>query len=108
MTRQGLKRLGCIFISLFSIHAFAADTIKITVKTMEKNAVAIGFTVDKKEFGTLGKSYSGRGPKDKEYNFGYKKDSLFGDNINCGSLTLTQDSTIVLMVQDNKCYSIPG
>ncbi|MBL7479379.1 hypothetical protein [Legionella bononiensis] len=108
MIRQVSKSLGCIFISLFSIHAFAADTIKITVKTMEKNAVAIGFTVDNKEFGTLGKSYSGRGPKDKEYYFGYKKDSLFGDNISCGSLTLTQDSTIVLMVQDNKCYNIPG
>ncbi|KTD31635.1 hypothetical protein Lmor_2511 [Legionella moravica] len=108
MMKRTSKLWSCIGIGLFSLHAFAADTIKVTVKTLEKNAIAIGFTVDNKEYGTLGKSYSGRGPKDKVYSFGYRKDSLFGDNVSCGALTLTQDSTIMLIVQDNKCYSVLG
>lgn len=102
------KSFCCMFITLFSLQVFATETIKVTVKTSENNAVAIGFTVDEKEFGTLGRTYVGKGPKDKEYRFGYKKDSLFGDNIDCGTLTLTQNSTIVLINQNNKCSSILG
>jgi hypothetical protein len=108
MINKATKCFSCLFIALFSIQAFAADTIKITLKTQEKNAVGIGFTIDDKQFGTLGKTLVTKGPKDKEYHFGYKKDSLFGENIDCGSLFLTQDSTIVLVNQDNKCISIPG
>lgn len=97
-----------MFASLFSVQVMAADVIKVIVKTSERNAVAIGFTVDSREFGTLGKSYTGRGPVNKEYRFGYKKDSLFGDNVDCGKLTLTKDSTIILINQNNKCTTIPG
>jgi hypothetical protein len=108
MVSKATQYLGCIFVTLFSFQAYAADVIKVTVKTNERNAVAIGFTVDSREFGTLGKSYSGKGPVNKEYRFGYKKDSLFGDNVDCGSLTLTRDSTIVLMNQNDKCIAILG
>ncbi len=108
MVRRTTLSLSCIFASLFSMQVSAADIIKVTVKTSEKAAVAIGFTVEAREFGTLGKTYKGKGPVNKEYRFGYKKDSIFGDNVDCGSLTLTKDSTIILIKQDNKCTSLPG
>lgn len=108
MELKTTKLLSCIFSTLFCFQAFATDLIKVTVKTNERNAVAIGFTVDSRDYGTLGKSYSGKGPANKEYLFGYKKDSLFGDNVACGSLTLTRDSTVVLMIQNNTCIAILG
>ncbi|CAM2812615.1 hypothetical protein [Legionella worsleiensis] len=108
MIKHTSKFWGCLGMSLFAAQVFAADTIKVTVKTTEKNAIAIGFTVDHKEYGTLGKSYTGRGPKDKVYYFGFRKDSILGENVSCGSLTLTQPSTVVLMMQENKCYCALG
>lgn len=103
-----IKSVFCGFIGFFSAQAFATDTIKVTVQTKEKKAVAIGYTVEKNQFGGLGNSFTGTGPINKEYLFGYRKDSIFGDNISCGSLTLTHDSTIILIKQDKKCQSIIG
>ena len=100
------KVFGCIALSLFSIQAFAEDTIKITVKTDEKSAAAVGYTVGGKESGGPGKSYVGNGPKNKEYLFGYRKNSEQGPNISCGALTLTQDSNVTLVTQGDECHSV--
>lgn len=106
MLTHTLKGFGFIIISFISIQALAADVIRITVKTQEKNAVAVGYRVDGKDMGALGKSYTGKGPIGKEYSFGYKKDSIFGDKIPCASLVLQQDATVKLVYQDNHCISI--
>ncbi len=108
MLNQSIKSFSCLFITLFSFQVMAADVIKVTVKTQEKNAVGIGFKVNGKDNGSLGKSYSGKGPINKEYFFGYKKDSIFGESIPCGSIILQQDSTVSLIYQDNKCISVVG
>jgi len=106
MPNHTLKGLSFIVITLISLQATAADVIKVTVKTKEKNAVAVGFKVDGRETGTLGKSFTGKGPINKEYSFGYKKDSLFGDKVPCGFLTLQQDSTVTMVYQDDHCISV--
>ena len=102
-----LKKIVLAFLLLNSIHVFAADnTIKITVKTAINNASAIGFTVKEKNSGGLGKSYTGKGPQDQEYAFGYRKGSPFGSNIKCGSLFLSQDSTVLLVSMNDTCVAI--
>lgn len=101
--KHTIKYFSCGVISLLSAHAFAADVLKITVKTSERTAAAIGYTVEGKSSGGIGKSYSSIGPKNKQYSFGYRKNSIFGTNIPCGSLTLSEDSTVVLIYQNNEC-----
>lgn len=107
MLNQKIKCCAGIFLAVVSISASAAD-IKITVKTNAPNAAAIGFEVGGSRFGGLGKSYSGKGPSDKEYNFGFKKDTIFGESISCGTLILNQDSIVNLIYQDNKCVATLG
>lgn len=106
MMNRSIKYLSCGIITLLSTHTFAADMVKITVKTSERTAAAIGFTVEGKASGGIGKSYSSTGPKNKQYSFGYRKNSIFGENIPCGSLTLSQDSTVVLIYQNNECHVV--
>lgn len=100
------KTFKAILLCALSFPVFASDSIKITVKTAEKNAVAIGFTVDKQDYGALGKSYTGTGPRNKEYFFGYKKDSIFGENIFCGTLILDQNATVILIHQNDGCKTV--
>ncbi|KTD82512.1 hypothetical protein Lwal_0629 [Legionella waltersii] len=97
---------SALFCFLLALDAFAGETIKITVHSNEKNVVAIGFTVNGLNYGSLGNSYSTRGPKNKTYLFGIRKDSIFGESVSCGSLSLEKDSSITLVYQDNLCVSI--
>jgi len=106
MIKHNIKYLGCTIISLFSLQLFAQDTITIDVSTDEKTAVGIGYSVGGKDSGGEGKSYVGKGPKNKKYLFGYKKNSLKGANVSCGALTLTKNSTIILMTNGTKCHSV--
>mgnify|MGYP006892798464 FL=1 len=94
--------IGVVLFS-FSIHAFADDTIKVQVKTDEQTAAALGFIVDGKKSGARGKSYSGKGPANKVYVFGYRKNSAFGKDIMCGSQKLAKDSTVTLVTTGEHC-----
>ncbi|HBB6896458.1 TPA: hypothetical protein I8038_000480 [Legionella pneumophila] len=100
--------LSTVLLSLICFNIFASDTIMITVNTKEKNAIAIGYSVNGNQYGGLGSSYSGHGPKNKEYQFGYKTDSIFGKDISCGSMTLSQDSKVTLVNNNNQCISVLG
>lgn len=105
MITQIIKCSIGVFFALISFCASAADTIKITVKT-NADAAAIGFEVGGNKSGGLGKSYSGKGPSNKEYSFGFKKGTIFGDSIYCGTLLLDQNCSINLIYQDNKCIAV--
>lgn len=100
-----LKIIGLWIIVFLSTTSFAADRIRISVEINEKSAAAIGYTVGGKDFGTLGKSYVGTGPKNKKYVFGYRKNSILGKDIRCGEIVLTKNCTVVLQVKGNKCLS---
>ena len=103
MIKHYVKTFSYIIIALFSLQAFAEDTISITVKTNEKTAAGIGYSVEGKDSGGAGKSYTGRGPKNMKYSFGYRRR---GTNIPCGTLTLTKNSNVTLITKGNKCHSI--
>lgn len=103
MIISSLKAVSCITMAMFSLSAFADDQIKITVKTDEKTAAAIGYAVGGKALGGLGKTYSGSGPTNKKYVFGYRKHSIYGANVTCGELVLNKDSIVVIVADGNKC-----
>src|SRR5688572_1333456 len=103
--RTGFRKLSCSMLVLFSLNAFAqdSDTIKVTVHTDEQTAAAIGCEVDGKKLGGPGKSYTCEGPKGKNYIFGFRKDTVHGTNVNCGSSTLDKDADITLTLKDGAC-----
>ncbi|PJD93040.1 MAG: hypothetical protein CK423_08040 [Legionella sp.] len=82
------------------------DTIHVTVSIdATANAAGIGFSVDGKETGGAGSSYTGVGPANKEYSFGYRKGLKTSENISCGTLTLTKDSKVTLVADGASCRS---
>ncbi|KTD11750.1 hypothetical protein Lgra_1208 [Legionella gratiana] len=103
MIRSSLITLSSLTIFFSSTEIFANDTIRVHVKTNEKTTAALGFVVEGKKSGTAGKSYSGKGPSNKKYVFGYRKHTPFGADIICGSTTLTKDSTVTLVVLGDNC-----
>lgn len=103
MIKRALKTISCLIILFFSVQALANDSIRVYVKTQEKTAAALGFSVDGKKSGAPGKSYSGKGPAHREYTFGYRKNSAIGPDVSCGSRTLAKDSTVTLVTIDDRC-----
>ncbi|HHT0593359.1 TPA: hypothetical protein ACTXXA_002273 [Legionella anisa] len=103
MIKKSLENLSVLALLSFSIQAHANDTIRVHVKTNEKTAAAIGFTVDGKRSGSRGKIHSGNGPVNREYIFGYRKNSTFGHDVLCGSKVLTKDSTVTLVIRGDQC-----
>lgn len=101
-----VKRLFILILFLFLLPVCAEKSISVTVKTTDKTAVAIGYMVGGKPAGCVGKSYSGKGPQNKEYMFGYRKSSIRGANISCGKVTLRHDSTVILVNNGDKCQTI--
>lgn len=106
MIRNTIKTFGGLMFALFSLQTFAENTIRITVKTSEHSVAGIGYSVDGQRSGTLGKSYTGKGVKNKEYVFGYRKHSIAGVNVSCGTRVLTKDTTVTLVTKGDKCLSI--
>ena len=97
-------RTALITIStLFFWQAHAEDMIKVTVIATGK-AMAVGYQVEGKRVGGLGKSYSGKGPVNKKYSFGYRKHPI-GADISCGSLTLGKSSNVKLVTNGEQCYT---
>ncbi|KTD05130.1 hypothetical protein OQJ19_09180 [Fluoribacter gormanii] len=103
MIKNSIKNLSGLVILSFSIQAVANDTIRVHVKTNEKTAAALGYTVDGKKSGARGKSYEGKGPVNREYVFGYRKNSAFGPDVLCGSHVLTKDSIVTLITKGERC-----
>lgn len=100
-----MKTIGCISLALFSFPALAASMINVTVTTNTPMAAGIGYTVDGKESGGPGKSYTGTGPKNKTYAFGYRKKAK-GANISCGSVKLRKNANVTLVVKGNSCHTV--
>ena len=89
--------------ALFCLQAHADDMIKVTVVATEK-AMAVGYQVEGKRVGGLGKTYSGKGPVNKKYSFGYRKHPI-GADISCGSIILSKSSKVKLITKGEQCYT---
>lgn len=106
MNLKSIKTFCFASLMMVKPTVFAHETIQVMVQTQEKKAIAIGFRVDGQQYGGLGQSFHGSGPKDKEYFFGYREDSVFGHDIHCGSLILSKDSVITLTQKNTQCLAI--
>jgi hypothetical protein len=101
-----MKKLIIGFCFIGSSYAFNAGTINVTVSTNDSTAAGIGYSVNGKKIGGAGKTYTGKGPVNGNYAFGYRKHSAQGKNVSCGSHTLTKDSQVFLITNGNKCRSV--
>lgn len=103
--KRTVNALLFIYLFTFSVLGFASNTISVEVFTEYKDAAAIGFKVQGKNHGGLGHSMKGSGPANETYEFGIRNKSIFGDDIGCGSIVLTEDSTVELTVSGQECTS---
>ncbi len=108
MNSRHLRFISTLALILVFFNSWALENISILLRTNIANARAIGFKVDGIEHGSVGKTYRGTGPKNKLYFFGYREDSVFGRNIDCGSLLLSDNSAIILERESDKCIAIVG
>lgn len=106
IVRGNFKILGITIALIFSLPVFAEGSIRVNVHTADNEVSALGYTVQGKKSGGPGKSYSGTGPANKTYKFGYRKHSAQGANISCGSHTLTKDSNVTLVTKGSHCTSL--
>lgn len=105
MNKNFIKIILGLIGSLCSLQLVAEDTIRVTVIATDQ-AAAVGYLVEGKRTGGLGKSYSGHGPINKIYSFGYRKSAFRGNDIPCGSLVLNKSSEVKLVVKGDRCYSV--
>jgi hypothetical protein len=97
------RKTWLIINTLLCWQAHADDTIKVTVTATGK-AMAVGYQVEGARLGGLGKTYSGQGPVNKKYSFGYRKYAL-GADIACGSIILSKNSMVKLVSKGEQCYT---
>lgn len=97
-----------IILSAF-ITCFATQTFAIQVNVSSPSSVsALGFTVDGKKYGGMGKSYNKSGVPTGMYRFGVRVNGIFGNDIACFnqgkiSVFLTKDSDVTLIYNNNRC-----
>ncbi len=99
--KSSLIVLGC----LFAVAGFADSLIDVTVISTDK-AAAVGFLVEGKRVGGLGKSYSGKGPVNKQYFFGYRKSAFSRTDIHCGSIVLDKSTKVQLVTKGEECLIV--
>ena len=107
MIKHSVTLISCIALTLFSLHTFAAGKrISVTVSTAERSAAGIGFSVNGRNTGGAGRSFTGRGPQNSRYIFGFRQNSVTGKNVSCGSLTLKSNSRVNLVYIGGRCRSV--
>lgn len=100
-----ILRIGMLLgIALSCGQVFASDRIQVKVVAKCK-AMAVGYLVEGERLGGLGKSYTGKGPINKKYRFGYRKHPI-GADIPCGTITLNKNSEVELITKDDLCYTV--
>ncbi|MDX1902343.1 MAG: hypothetical protein SFW66_10160 [Gammaproteobacteria bacterium] len=104
-----MRRYSSIFIALFFMFfSLASYAIQVDVQSTSKDVAALGFTVDGKNHGSMGKKYHATGMPVGVYSFGIRANSIFGKDVACslngqGSVTLQRDTTAVLDYDGNQC-----
>jgi hypothetical protein len=103
MIYNSIKNLSALMVFSVSMQAFAHERINVQIKTNVETVAAIGFKVEDKKSGARGNSHSGVGPINKKYIFGYRKSSIFGPDILCGSQILSKDAVVTIVIQGEHC-----
>lgn len=101
-----IKIILGFFFFLFSLQTFA---FQVTVKSSSKEVSGIGFSVDGKNHGGMGKSYTKANMPAGSYAFGIRVDGLFGTDVGCKTpkgkkyIALKNDTVAIVKYQKNVC-----
>ncbi|MDR3442054.1 MAG: hypothetical protein P4L65_03465 [Legionella sp.] len=107
MLKHSLTMISCLALTLLSLQTFAAGKrISVSVQTAERSAAGIGFSVNGRNTGGAGRSFTGKGPQNSRYLFGFRQNSVSGKNVACGSLTLNKNSRVTLVYKGGRCRSV--
>lgn len=107
MIKHFVTMISCLALTLLSLQTFAEEKrISVTVQTAERSAAGIGFSVNGRNTGGAGRSFTGKGPQNNRYLFGFRQNSISGKNISCGSLTLNSNSKVTLVYKGEHCRSV--
>lgn len=99
-----IKFLTLASLVLGSATLSAETTIKLYVSSMSEDVAALGFSVDGKEYGGMGKMYSKGGlPSGAVYDFGVRVGGVFGQSVSCGSRKISTSSSVRLSYKDGHC-----
>lgn len=105
--RNKLKILLGFFLSFFILNCYA---IKVNVQSSSSGVGALGFTVNGKNHGGMGRTYSANGMPVGTYTFGIRAGgALTGTDVGCATssgkktVTLNKDSTAVLKYDGKRC-----
>jgi len=109
---KGFVRFGLLALLVlgFSSTTFAKDKtgkIQVTVMVEKKigkiyHVFAIGFSVNNKDRGSLGRSTKKSGPANAKYAFGFKGTA---GSISCGTAVLKRDSVVLLYFKNKRCIN---
>ncbi len=87
----------------------AAQSVALSVSVQSSGSVsALGFTLNGKNYGSAGTSYSKSGLPAGKYSFGVRVNGLFGNDVPCtyngkSTVALNKDSTAMLKYSGNRC-----
>ena len=96
----GMLLLGCLSTSY---------AINISVRSSSNNVSALGFTVNGKNHGGAGTSYSAKNMPAGQYTFGVRVNgTIFGTDVPCMTsrgqyVTINQDANIILDYNGKSC-----
>lgn len=94
-----------IVMMLFALNSYA---IQVSVSSSSNGVAALGFTVNGKNHGGAGKSYSNSDVPAGSYSFGVRVGGLLGKDVGCtvkgnGNVTLTKDASVTLNYNGKTC-----
>lgn len=108
MKRNFLHLAAVSAAVLLSAPVWASGKIHIDLRSNYPHTAAVGYQVNHQQHGNMGDHYKGTGPANAVYQFGVRKNSVFGQDVDCGALMLSQDARVILQEQNGGCKAVLG
>ena len=101
------KLLKLIALSAI-VFGVAAQSSAMSVSVQASGVSALGFTLNGKNYGGAGTSYSKSDLPSGSYSFGVRVNGLFGNDVPCtykgrSSVALSKDTSAYLKYSSNRC-----
>lgn len=99
------KCLLSLFLLCLVANSYA---IQVSVRASSPAVSALGFQVNGKKYGGMGKSYSKSGLPSGSYQFGVRINGVFGTDVPClakgkKAISLSKDTNAILNYSNNRC-----
>lgn len=104
--QQAMHIFLAIVLAFFASNCFA---IQVHVQSSSQQVSALGFTVNGKNYGAAGSSYSKNNAPSGVYTFGIRINGIFGKDVGCktsdgkNQVTLNADTTAILDYNGKQC-----